>query len=48
MQSGVLEPIMDYLCSQGMARENEHGTYVPTNLTRLLTMPLFNDAVTHL
>ena len=48
MQSGVLEPIMDYLCSQGMAQKSKQGSYAATQLTRLLTVPLFNDAVTHL
>jgi hypothetical protein len=48
LRSSVLEPIMNYLCSQGMARETEQGSYEATQLTRLLTAPLFNDAVTHL
>jgi hypothetical protein len=48
LQSSVLEPIMNYLCSQGMAQETEQSNYEATRLTRLLTAPLFKDAVTHL
>jgi hypothetical protein len=48
LQRGVLEPILDYLCTQGMGVEVTRGTYKATPLTHMLLVPLFNDAVTHL
>ena len=48
LPKGVLESILDYLCTQGMAIESTPGTYKATPLTHMLLVPLFNDAVTHL
>jgi hypothetical protein len=44
----VLEPILDYLCVQEMAKEVAPGRLEPTVLTHQLVAPLFRDAVTHL
>ena len=44
---GVLESVMDYLCSQGMADEKD-GVYTATKLSHMMMVPLFQDAVTHL
>ncbi|KAF3041097.1 hypothetical protein E8E12_005846 [Didymella heteroderae] len=43
----VLESVLDYLCTQGMATESSPGTFKATPMTHLLLVPLFNDAVTH-
>lgn len=48
LPKGVLESILDYLCTQGMAIESSPGTFKATPLTHMLLVPLFNDAVTHL
>lgn len=48
LPKGVLEFVLDYLCTQGMAIESSPGTYKATPLTHMLLVPLFNDAVTHL
>ncbi|KAF9695382.1 hypothetical protein EKO04_006678 [Ascochyta lentis] len=47
LPKGVLESVLDYLCTQGMALESQPGIYKPTSLTHMLLVPLFNDAVTH-
>lgn len=48
LSKGVLECVLDYLCTQGMATESSPGTFKATQLTHMLLVPLFNDAVTHL
>lgn len=48
LPKGVLESILDYLCTQRMAVEASPGIYKATPLTHMLLVPLFNDAVTHL
>ncbi|KAK8024959.1 S-adenosyl-L-methionine-dependent methyltransferase [Apiospora arundinis] len=47
LEPRILESIMDYLCTQGMALEEEPHRYLPTPMSRLLLVPLFGDAVTH-
>ncbi|KAK7978671.1 hypothetical protein PG988_006161 [Apiospora saccharicola] len=47
LEPRILESIMDYLCTQGMAVEAETRRYAPTRLSRMLLAPIFNDAVTH-
>ncbi|KAJ4376692.1 hypothetical protein N0V86_006808 [Didymella sp. IMI 355093] len=47
LPQGVLESVLDYLCTQGMATESSPGTFKATPLTHMLLVPLFNDAVTH-
>lgn len=46
LESGMMESIMDYLCTQNMASEEEPGQYKATELTKLMASPLFKDAVT--
>ena len=48
LQKGVLEAILDYMCTKGMGVEVAPGTYKATPLTHMLLVPLFKDAVTHL
>lgn len=48
LAKGILESVMDYVCTQGMAIECSPGIYQATPLTNMLLSPLFNDAVTHL
>lgn len=48
LPKGVLESVLDYLCTQGMATESSPGTFEATPLTHRLLAPLFKDAVTHL
>ena len=48
LQKGVLESVLDYLCTQGIAVEATPGTYKATPLTHMLFVPLLNDAVSHL
>ncbi|KAK7979921.1 nitrogen metabolite repression-(nmr)-responsible protein [Apiospora arundinis] len=47
LEPRILESIMDYLCTQGMALEEKPHRYLPTPMSRLLLVPLFGDAVTH-
>ncbi|CAN9271529.1 unnamed protein product [Alternaria alternata] len=47
LQKGVLEAILDYMCTKGMGVEVAPGTYKATPLTHMLLVPLFKDAVTH-
>ncbi|KAK7949410.1 uncharacterized protein PG986_010296 [Apiospora aurea] len=47
LEPRILESIMDYLCTQGIVVEAEKQRYMPTKLSHLLLVPLFNDAVTH-
>ncbi|KAK8005959.1 HET-domain-containing protein [Apiospora marii] len=47
LEPRILESIMDYLCTQGMAVETEMQRYLPTQLSHLLRVPIFDDAVTH-
>lgn len=47
LPKGVLESVLDYMCTQGMVVEASPGTYKATPLTQMLLVPLFNDAVTH-
>lgn len=48
LESRVLESILDYLGTQGMVLETEPGHFTSTKITHLLTVPLFQDAITHL
>ncbi|KAF3010834.1 hypothetical protein E8E13_008765 [Curvularia kusanoi] len=47
LPKGVLESLLDYLCTQGMAVESSRDNFKATPLTQMLLVPLFNDAVTH-
>ncbi|KHO01575.1 O-methyltransferase, family 2 [Metarhizium album ARSEF 1941] len=47
LEAGVLESILDYMCTQRMANEVVPGCFTPTRLSNLMTLPLFRDAVTH-
>lgn len=48
LQASVLEPVVDYLGTQGMLSEPARGQYAMTGLTQLMMAPLFHDAITHL
>lgn len=48
LEVAILESVMDYLCAQDMVLEAQPGRYTATKLSQLLTVPLFQDAVTHL
>ncbi|KAK8093327.1 S-adenosyl-L-methionine-dependent methyltransferase [Apiospora hydei] len=47
LEPRILGSIMDYLSPQGIVVEAEKQRYMPTKLSHLLLVPLFNDAVTH-
>ncbi|KAH6644812.1 putative sterigmatocystin 8-O-methyltransferase precursor [Boeremia exigua] len=47
LPAGVLESLLDYLCTQDMAAAAPGGLYTATPLTHMLLAPLFADAVTH-
>ncbi|KAM0542658.1 hypothetical protein ACHAPJ_012690 [Fusarium lateritium] len=47
LENRILESILDYLGTQNMVIEAEPGRFSATKLTHLLTVPLFQDAVTH-
>lgn len=44
----ILDPLVDYLCAQHMARQVAPGSFVATKLTHSLTEPLLMSAITHL
>lgn len=44
----ILDPLVDYLCAQHMARQVAPDSFVATKLTHHLNEPLLTSAVTHL
>lgn len=44
----ILDPFVDYLCAQHMARQVAPGSFVATKFTHHLTEPLLTSAITHL
>ncbi|KAJ4337248.1 hypothetical protein N0V95_008385 [Ascochyta clinopodiicola] len=47
LPESVLESVLDYLCTQSMAREVQPRIYKASPLTHMLLIPRFKDAVTH-
>ena len=41
LQVEILESIMDYLCAQGMARQDEDECYGATRQTHIMVTPVF-------
>jgi hypothetical protein len=48
LEAGVLESLMDYLCTQEMAHEDGQGRYSATKLTHRMCLRVFEDTMTHL
>ncbi|KYK56547.1 sterigmatocystin 8-O-methyltransferase precursor [Drechmeria coniospora] len=47
LEEDLLGSILDYLSTQDMVQKTERGKYAATRLSRLMTAPLFQDAVIH-
>lgn len=45
---GILEPLLEYMSTQGMAEQISPQEYAATKLSHMLLNPLFVDGVTHL
>ena len=48
VEVGILESIIDYLCAQGMARQEKDERYCATRQTHIMVTPVFQDTIIHL